>query len=78
MPAVDTIWRITALTNRTADRLWQGLWDEHNLVAEISSTRQVWNFPRVLRGDPYIQVKVLPYFLIARAKLHALLSLRPG
>ena len=59
------------LANRQlADRLWQGLWDGHNLDAEIEKldAAEPGTFHVFCEADPYIQLEGAAYFLVARAK----------
>src|SRR6266446_2815475 len=59
------------LANRQlADRLWQGLWDGHNLDAEIEKLDAVepGTFHVFCEADPYIQLESSSYVLVARAK----------
>jgi SOS-response transcriptional repressor LexA len=59
------------LANRQlADRLWQGLWDGHNLDAEIEKldAAEPGTFHVFCEADPYIRLESSSYFLVARAK----------
>src|SRR5262245_58808906 len=59
------------LANRQlADRFWQGLWDGHNLDAELAKldAAEPATFHVFCEADPYIQLKGVAYFLVARAK----------
>ena len=55
---------------RLADRLWQGLWDGHNLDAELEKldAAEPGAFHLFCEADPYMQLEGAAYFLVARAK----------
>jgi hypothetical protein len=60
------------LANRQlADRLWQGLWDGHNLDAELEKidAAEPGTFHVFCAPDPYILLEGSSYFLVARAKI---------